>query len=330
MLKAQRVPHSLLFAGAEGVGKKRFALELAKAFVCASPKMHEACDECPACKRADEFVFPRADDKKEEFEKVFFSRHSDVGIVIPYKNGILINAVRDLEKEANFRPYEARARFFIIDDAEKLNSAKDNAANALLKTLEEPSPDSYIFLVTSRPDSLLPTILSRCQTLRFAPVPTKEIEDHLLETKQFSPDDARVLARLSAGSVASALETDLVQFREQRARVLKILESLLVKENRSLLLQTAEEITDAKNRENYEDFLNILQTLIHDIWTLRFGAGEIVNADIEPALERFAERSDAKRLAAWLSEIETMRENFAVNLNKKIATEALFMQMAAR
>lgn len=328
MLRARRVPHSLLFAGAEGVGKKRFALELAKAFVCSDPKMLEACDECPACRRADEFVFPRADDKKEEFEKVFFSRHSDVGIVIPYKNGILINAVRDLEKEANYRPYEARARFFIIDDAEKLNTAKDNAANALLKTLEEPSPDSYIFLITSRPDSLLPTILSRCQTLRFAPVGTKEIEDHLLETKEFSPDDAKIRARLSAGSVACALRTDLVQFRERRARALKILESLLVKEDRSFLLKTAEEITEAKNKENYEGFLDILQTLIHDVWTLRFGAGEIINADIQNSLQRFAESPEAKRLAAWLSEIETMREGFAVNLNKKIATEALFMQMA--
>lgn len=329
MLRGKRVPHSLLFAGAEGVGKKRFALETAKAFVCASPIDFEACDECSACRRADEFVFPRSDDKKEEFEKVFFSRHGDVGMVIPYKNGILINAVRDLEKEANFRPFEARARFFIIDDAEKLNSAKDNAANALLKTLEEPSPDSYIFLISSRPDSLLPTILSRCQTLRFAPVACEEIEDHLLGTKQFAPDDARVLARLAAGSIGRALETDLVQFRERRATMLKILESLLVKENRSLLLRTAEEITDAKNKENYEDFLNILRALIHDVWTLRIGAGEIVNADITPTLQRLAENADAKRLAAWLSEIETMLEGFSVNLNKKIATEALFMQMAA-
>jgi DNA polymerase III subunit delta' len=175
---------------------------------------------------------------------------------------------------------------------------------------------------------LLPTILSRCQTLRFAPVATKEIEDHLLETKQFSPADAHILARLCSGSVGGALETDLAQFRETRASVLKILESLLVKENRAVLLQAAEEITDAKNKEKYEDFLNVLQTSIHDVWTLRSGASDVVNADIKEKLGRLAEKAEPKRLASWLSEIETMREGFAVNLNKKIATEALFMQMA--
>lgn len=333
MLRARRVPHSLLFAGAEGVGKKRFALETAKAFVCANPIDFEACDECSACRRAEKFDIPRVTaatsvDKKlkEIFETVFFSEHSDVGMVVPLKKNILVDAIRDLEKASNFQPFEAEARVLLVDDCDTMN---DHAANALLKTLEEPSPDSYIFLISSRPDSLLPTILSRCQTLRFAPVACGEIEDHLLGTKQFSPDDAKILARLAAGSVGRALETDLVQFRERRAGMLKILESLLVKENRSLLLRTAEEITDAKNKEKYEDFLNILRALIHDVWTLRIGASRVVNADITPTLQRLAENADAKRLAAWLSEIETMLEGFAVNLNKKIATEALFMQMAA-
>jgi DNA polymerase-3 subunit delta' len=332
MLGEQRVPHSLLFAGVEGVGKKRFALELAKAFVCQNPVTHEACDECSACRRAERFDIPavtestKVDDKlKEKFKTVFFSEHSDVGMVVPLKKNILVDAVRDLERASNFQPYEAKGRFLLVDDCDKMN---DHAANALLKTLEEPSPNSYIFLISSRPDSLLPTILSRCQTLRFAPVPKREIENHLLETKQFSPDDAKILAHLSAGSVAAALETDLAEFREQRAGVLKVLESLLVSENRSLLMQTAEAITEAKNKEKYENFLNILQALIHDVWTLRFDAGEIVNADIEVPLQKLAGRSDAKRLASWLSGIENMREGFAVNLNKKIATEALFMQMA--
>lgn len=331
MLKTDRVPHSLLFAGEEGVGKKRFALELAKAFVCQNPREFEACDRCLACKRAVKFSFPKSDDKKEEFEKVFFSEHSDIGIVIPYKNSILIDAVRHLEREANFRPFEAKARFFLIDNAEKLNTAKDNAANALLKTLEEPSLTSYVFLVSSRADALLPTILSRCQTLRFAPIETKEIENYLLETKKFATEDAEILARISAGSIGRALETDLNKLREQREIMLKVLESLLLKENRSLLLKTAEEMNEAKNKENYERFLDILQTLIHDVWTLRLGGGGeefIVNFDIKNGLRRFAENADARRLAAWLAEIETLRENFAVNLNKKIATDALFMRMA--
>lgn len=328
MLLQKRVPRSLIFAGAEGVGKKQFALELAKAVICQNPKNFEACDLCAACKRAGKFTFPAAD-KKDDFERVIFSEHPDVGTVVPYKNSILVDAVRELEREANFRPFEAKARFFIIDDAEKLSSAKDNAANALLKTLEEPPPTSYIFLVTSRPDALLPTILSRCQILRFAPVPVKEIEAHLLSTQKFSPGDAELVAKLSDGSVGNALETDASKFRERRAAMLNVLDSLLVKKDRSILLRAAEDMNDAKNKDNYDAALETLETLIHDVWTLRLGNKEqIVNADIEKQLTNLAESADAKRLAAWLVQIETTRQNFNVNLNRKIATDALFMQMA--
>ncbi len=327
MLQKNRVPHSLLFAGEDGIGKRLFALELAKSFVCQNPKDFEACDACASCRRADVFAFPKPDDR-DAFKEVIFSEHPDIGMVVPYNRNILVDAVRDLEKEANFRPYEAKARFFIIDDADKMNDA---ASNALLKTLEEPAPTTYLFLMTSRPDALLQTIHSRCQTLRFAPIPSDEIENHLLETGKFAADDAELLARLSNGSVGRALETDLTKFREQRELMLKVLQSLLIENNRGFLLKTAEEMTDAKNKDAFEQFLDILQTLIHDVWTLKLGADEfaIVNRDYKTQMKLLADKTDARRLSKWLTEIEKMRELFAVNLNKKIATDALFMQMAS-
>jgi DNA polymerase III subunit delta' len=330
LLMSKRLPHSLLFVGEEGVGKRHFALELAKAFACQNPQSGEACDVCGACRRADKFSFPNSD-KKEDYEKVFFSEHPDIGIVIPFKNTILVEAIRTLEEEANFRPFEAAGRFFIIDDAEKLNSAKDNAANALLKTLEEPSATTYIFLITSRPASLLPTIRSRCQVVRFAPIETKQIEGYLEGTKHYSIEDAELLSKLAHGSIGRALELDLGKFREQRESLLKVLESLLTNKNRAVLLKTAEEINDAKNKDYYEDYLETLQTLIHDIWILRLGQTEekIVNADLKDKLKRLSENADSRRLSAWLAEIETLLENLAVNVNRKIATDALFMQMAS-
>ncbi|NJM54069.1 MAG: hypothetical protein HC846_12215 [Blastocatellia bacterium] len=185
-----------------------FALELAKAFVCRNPTDGEACDECSACLRADKFSIPINADKNDEFKKVFFSEHPDIGIVAAYKNNIFIDAIRSLEVESNFRPFEAKGRFFIIDEAEKLNDA---AANALLKTLEEPSPTSHIFLLTSRPNSLLQTIRSRCQTVRFAPIETKEIENHLKATKKFAPDDAALSAKSFAWKHRTSLEFRLKQ-----------------------------------------------------------------------------------------------------------------------
>jgi DNA polymerase III subunit delta' len=330
MIKRRRVPNSLLFAGADdGLGKRAFALETAKSFVCQqNPRVAEAgeaCDECGACRRADRFEFPKPDDR-DAHKKVIFSEHADIGLIIPYGKNILVDAIRSLEAEANFRPYEAKARFFVIDNADRMN---EEASNALLKTLEEPSPTSHIFLVSSRPNALLPTIRSRCQTLRFAPVDARQIEGFLEGKKQFSVADAALLSKLARGSVGRALNLDLAKYRERREAMLKVLESLTAKIDRAALLKTAEEMNDAKNKEYYEDFLETLETLIHDVWTLRLGRDEgIVNADIKERLEKLAETADSKRLAAWLTEIETLRENFTVNVNRKIATDALFMRMA--
>lgn len=327
MLEKQRVPHSFLFSGEEGIGKKQFALELAKGFVCNNPVNFQACDKCLSCLRADKFNFPKADDR-DEHKKVIFSEHPDIGLVIPYNRNILVDAIRNLEKEANFRPYQSNARFFIIDDADKMNEA---ASNALLKTLEEPAPTTYLFLITSRPDALLQTIHSRCQTLRFAPIPADKIEKHLLDSQKFTIDDAELLSLLSNGSIGRALNTDLTKFREQRDAMLKVLQSLLIENNRAFLLKTAEEMNDAKNKEAYENFLYILQTLIHDIWKIKLGGDEfsILNRDYKTQINLLAEKAEAKRLSNWLMEIEQMNELFAVNLNKKIATDALFMQMAS-
>lgn len=325
MIRARRVPNSLLFAGADGIGKREFALETAKSFACRNPReTGEACDQCGACTRADKFNFPTSRDKDDN-EKIFFSEHPDIGLIRQAGKFITVNQMREVENESNFRPYEAAARFFLIDEAEKMNEA---AANALLKTLEEPSPTSHIFLITSRPAALLPTIRSRCQTLRFAPVEPKQIEGFLEGKKQFSVTDAELLSKLSRGSIGRALNLDLGKFRERREAMLKVVESLITKPNRAVLLKTAEEMNDAKNKDYYENFLEILETLVHDLWTLRLGKDEIVNVDLRPQLENFAANAEAKRLSAWLSEIETLRENFAVNLNRKIATDALFMQMA--
>ncbi len=326
LLIQKRVPNALLFAGADGVGKRRFALRLAKAFVCQNPKDAEACDACANCRRANNFTLPKADDR-DAFRKVIFSEHPDIGTVTPYNKNILVDAIRDLETEANFRPFEATARFFIVDEADKMNDA---ASNALLKTLEEPPAASHIFLVSSRPDALLPTIRSRCQTLRFAPIAASEIENYLSNDKKFAPEDAALLARLSGGRLGYALGTDLEKFRAARAAMLKVLESILIKENRGELLRVGEEINDAKNKDDFETKLDILQTLIHDLWTVRneADANILVNVDLETDLKKLAARAESRRLAAWLSEIEILREQLAFNLNRKIAIDALFMQMA--
>ena len=326
LLANGRVPNSLLFAGDEGVGKRQFALQVAKAFVCKEPTDHEACGVCAACRRADVFTLPKSDNK-DAHKVVIFSEYPDVATVIPYNRNILVDAIRDLEREANFRPYEAAARFFIIDDAHKMNDA---AANALLKTLEEPPSTSYIFLITSRPDSLLPTIRSRCQMMRFAPVETEEIERFLIDDKAFTLDEARLAARLARGSVGRAVSVDVAKFKANRGRMLGVLHNAVETGDRAALLRISEEMNDAKNKENFEENLDVLESLIHDVWTLRISGEDmrIVNTDLASDLSRISDNAIGLDLASWLGGIEMMRENFAVNINRKIAADSLFVTMA--
>lgn len=326
MIEENRIPHALLFAGLSGVGKKLFSLELARASFCQKLENFFACNNCSPCMRSTRFDFANSG-KKGDYLRVFFSDHPDIGMIIPNKQTIYIDAIRQLETEANFRPYEASARFFIVDEAEKMSR---QASNALLKTLEEPTKTSYIFLITSRQTSLPSTLRSRCQIIHFEPIQTDDIMPALLK-HGFSPKDSKLVANFSRGSIGKALSIDLESFQNQRKKMLEALECLIEKNNRSALLRISEEINEKKNRAEYEKYLEVLQTLLHDIWILRQGykSFQIVNFDLLPKLEKFSENPSSSNLHSWIQEIETLREHLNFNLNRKIATDALFMKMAS-
>src|SRR5437762_7736236 len=137
LLTENRLPGSLLLTGEQGIGKKLCALELAKALNCRNRQGVEACDECSSCKRIGRSTFPPFGKDDDDKERMVWSEHADVAMARPYKNIIRVPVIRELEREANFRPFEGRARVFIVEDSEFMN---DQAANALLKTLEEPPP----------------------------------------------------------------------------------------------------------------------------------------------------------------------------------------------
>src|SRR5947209_7204151 len=194
MLRQGRVPGALLFAGDEGLGKQLFALELARALNCRARRGVEACGVCPSCKRTGKFESPPAE--RDEYKKVLWSEHRDVGRVLPFNRNILVDAVGGSERECNCRPAEGEARVFLVEDAESLNDA---ASNALLKTLEEATPTTHLILITSRPAALLPTIRSRCQTVRFAPLAVEELESYLVKNRKRAGEEARLAAHLAAG-----------------------------------------------------------------------------------------------------------------------------------
>jgi DNA polymerase-3 subunit delta' len=326
ILTAGRLPGAFLFAGPDGVGKKQFALEIARSVLCKALDGLGGCGKCSICLRIGTFVFPTSD-KKEDYHRVFFGGHADVGMTVPFKRSILVDSIRALEREANFRPYEGTARFFLINDADKMNP---DASNALLKTLEEPAPTTHIILLTSRFDSLLQTIKSRCQVLRFQPIDPAEIANYLVSTKTYSPEDAALVARISRGSLGRALQLSGEELRERREAMLEILEAQTSHSDRAKLLRAAEQMGDARAKDEYEPRLEILQSLLHDTWQLKQGRAKetLVNADLNQRLEKCADNTTSENLVSFLAAIEKIREDLLVNINRKIATDTLFMSAA--
>lgn len=326
MLRNGRVPGSFLFSGEEGVGKRHFALELARALNCRTPVEFEACGTCSSCTRIVKVNYPQRDDS-DDWNQIVWSDYPDVGVVTAPKRVLRVQQMRQIEREANFRPFEGKARVFLIDEADKLNDA---SANALLKILEEPPRTAHIILLTSRPAMLLPTIRSRCQVIRFAPLTPDEISTYLVESKTSDRKTAEVRARAAGGSIGRALAGDIETFTDQRKAMLKVLNALAGASDRAQLLRSAEQLNEAQHKEEFEDRLEVLETLIRDAWMLALGSApdQLVNADLLPELEKIAKQMEPSDGAAWILLIEDMREQLIVNINRKVATDSLFLTMA--
>ena len=350
MLESGRLPGALLFTGEEGIGKKLFALELARALNCRAPReshksgvasresglqtpdsrlstLQQGCGECSACKRIGKFNYPQSDDR-DDWKSIIWTDHGDVGMVVAPKRLLLVDQMREIEREANFRPFEGRARVFLIDDADKLN---EPSANALLKVLEEPPPTAHLILLTARPAMLLPTIRSRCQIIRFAPLVSEEIEKYLIDNGISDGKEAKLRARVAAGSLGRALSSDLKDFIRQRTAMLKVLKAIALSVDRGQLLRLSEQLNEAEYKDEYEATLEILETLIRDSLAVAFDAPErqIVNIDLLDELKEISKNVTGGRAIAWIAQIEELREQLVVNINRKPATDALFLTMAS-
>jgi DNA polymerase-3 subunit delta' len=303
-----RVGHGLIFAGPAGVGKHNFALALAEALNCERPQEGDACGNCIQCRR------------------IQAREHADVRTISPDGQFVKIGQMREMSSEAQFRPYEGRRRVFIIDEAHRL---REEAANSILKTLEEPPPTSLHILVTSKPYMLLETIRSRCQMLNFAPLTTRELESHLAANFRRPIEETRLLARLARGSIGSALEIDLGEYRDKRRQMIELIEAAGVSRDAVKLLAQAEYVGRKLEREEMEKHFDTLLTLLMDLFHLKLGrpADSIVNLDVAERLSRIAEVLSLEFIIDWVGKIEELLQGLARNLNRHIAVEAMLVSL---
>jgi DNA polymerase-3 subunit delta' len=225
--------HAYIFSGEEGIGKRMTAFALAAAVNCQRPGQDGGCGVCSSCRKAAA------------------RSHPDVHVLVPDGDEIKIDQVREMQATLALRPFEGAKKVLIVDGAEKM---KEASANALLKTLEEPPGDTVIILITSMPQGLLPTIRSRCQEVRFLPLPRQVLARALVEKRGLSEGDAWFLAAISRGSIGRGLEMDVEAERAERDEFLS-LRSRLASMGPGELVQQAEAL--AKDRERFDRMLDI-------------------------------------------------------------------------
>jgi DNA polymerase-3 subunit delta' len=306
-LRGGRLPNALILAGPEGIGKRQFALSLAKAINCERLK-DDCCDQCGSCVRIDR------------------SESIDVKVIGPEKTAsIKIEAIRELAADAYSSPMEGRKRIFIIDPADKMT---EQSMNGLLKTLEEPADTSLIILITAKPDALLSTIRSRSQIIRFAPLSVDEVEQYLKANYKRPAEDTRLLARISGGRLGNAISIDLSIYRERRQEMLDVMDMLTRSGNRVKLVKFAETL-GRREREDYEAALDLLCSLLRDTVELIADPSteNITNDDIRKQLESYAHVLNILTISRWFDQIEEVRRNLRVNINRPVSTESLFLKL---
>ena len=312
-LQNSSVAHAYLFHGQESIGKKQIAIELAKSLNCASPIKGDACDECISCRKIENRI------------------HPDFFFIEPIKNTptareavIKIEAIRELQRKLAFHPYEGKVKAAIIDNADLMNL---QAANSFLKTLEEPPSATILILISSNPFKLLPTLISRCQTIQFQPLTQENIEKILKEimTEQMIGNDTLAFRTLrSRGSVKKALAEDIENIVNIRKEIVSLLETISF-DRMDVVFSHAK--SWASQSDQWELILNELMELVRDLAFFQSGCSEseVYNRDIAKRLKLLATR---KTVNSWLkifNAIHTTKIALSGNANAQLFFENMLI-----
>ena len=303
-IRSGKTSHSYLFEGSPGCGRRKTALALIQTLFCESGT-DDACGTCPSCR------------------KVMSGNHADIHRIepLPDKRDISIDQLREMQRELALRPYEAPRKACILEPAERMSV---NAANSLLKTLEEPPGNAIIILLTENADMLLPTIRSRCQLVRFAPLPPEHVRQ-LLEQSGMDASSAATLAQMAGGSMQRAQELDNESLTERRELLLKHLSNLNIDRIASVF-DAAEEL--GGNRDNALETLDLLLSFTRDMIHLSAGSNDIINTAIRPSLESLSTGLNLDRVLQLTGDVLETRRAVQRNANVKLALDHLFIKMA--
>jgi DNA polymerase-3 subunit delta' len=316
-----RIPQTILLDGAEGVGKATLARRFGAALLGGAEKI-ESDDlslEQNAAIIADREKWPA--DKRND-DPLLFATHPDFITFAPDGplRQITIEQMRLLKERAQFKPLNGTRRVFLIDHIDRAN---EQAANSLLKTLEEPPGHLILMLTAENPYDLLPTIRSRAVFFHLGPLSNAEMQAFVKGRGLANPERRIALA---AGSPGLAIAMDLDVYAERRAAMLKLLQAAAGLAPFAEWVKYGEALANRK-QEKLDFFLNILYVLLEDVLLAAQKTGEIRNADIGVEIERLAARVSFDWIRAAAKKVDELSELLRRNIQKSIALDALVVEL---
>ena len=339
MLAHEHFPHAMILSGPAGAGKFTLAQMVAKAMNCLERPLTDGlpdfCGHCANCVRiagadALEERFVEAVEARENLRdadkretRIFVQTHPDVMIIPPDPPQMLVKVdqVRHVIHEMYFRPIEGRERVYIFSDADFMKEA----ANSLLKVLEEPPEFATIFLLTDNPSALLPTIRSRCMHLRLAPVPAKGVEEYLAEVRpEWKAKERSLVARVCGGGLGRARSFNLERYLAARQDALTLLGPAMGSKDHSELFRATDTYrSGAEGKAKTEQLIRTLYSLLEDILFLRSGTPELVrNIDIQPELARMAAGVDFAWIVGATRRLGELEGGMRRNLLRSLALDS--------
>lgn len=301
-----RISHAYLFTGNNDLGKSEMAKEFAQTIFC-QKKVTDNCGSCLSCR------------------KIKHGNHPDFKI-IKVKEGhknILIDQIRELKKEVNYKPYESKYKVYIIDHAEKMTV---QAQNSLLKTLEEPPEYVIIILTNENKNELIPTIISRCQNVKLYNQPVEIVKDYLMKSKNFDEEQAKLYAILSRGKYKKAeklaLKEDFIKTREE---IIKLIANINNKD-RLEVFESADYLIEV-SKNNFFVFELFLSFFRDIIIQKRNGNDDIINFDFEEYIIDSAKDYTTEQIYKLINLVNQYRDYYLKNIKKDLLFPSLLLKI---
>src|SRR6516162_6555559 len=339
MLARDHFPHAVILSGPQGAGKFMLAQMVAKAVNCLQQPMTDGlpdfCGKCANCTRiadadALEERFAEAVEARESLReadkretRIFVQTHPDVTIIPPDPPQMLVKVdqVRQIIREIYYRPADGQQRVYIFSKADFMKEA----ANSLLKILEEPPDFATILLLTDNSSALLPTIRSRCMHLRLSPLAPEAVEKYLAKARpELKPRERALVARLSAGGLGRAQTFDLARYLAARQDALALLGPALGEKDHSDLFRVTDTFrSGAEGKAKTEQSIRTLYALLEDMLFLKSGTPEFVrNTDLEPQLRKMSEQVDFAWIVEAVNRLGELESGMRRNLLRTLALDA--------